>query len=127
MKNLNVYLATKVNDQLAADYTCLLVDEEQTKFMMMNQKLLVDKESYDELEKILSEVKHCKLGDLVIYNPNSEDKHAQFVASLIQSTQDKSDETISDIKVLLDYIFKGVASVDEEMVDEIAAKYKVEI
>jgi hypothetical protein len=40
---------------------------------------------------------------------------------------EKYKEINSDLNVLLDYIFKGAASVDEEMVNEIAEKYGREI
>jgi hypothetical protein len=53
-----------------------------------------------ELEKLLSEVNSCKLGNLVIYNPNGEDKDAKFVAGLCQSIQTEN-EKLQDENTLL--------------------------
>ena len=45
-----------------------------------------------ELKKVLSEVKQCKIGDLVVYNPNGEDKDAAFVAGLVASVQNQNEK-----------------------------------
>jgi hypothetical protein len=45
----------------------------------------------EDIKKTLSEVSHCKIGNLVVYNPNGEDKDAKFVAKLVHDTQAESD------------------------------------